>query len=138
MSEKETTVEAISTSFSAELASILFDTPANPDRESQEIQVVAKFEAWIRRAERKRIWAMALYIDETVVPLLSGKNLLHVAKLLEDRAPTVIDSMTNLKKHKDHLQRSAELAEILSPRSLDKLIAAMKASKVVHEGSSNE
>lgn len=92
------------------------------------MQVVSKFEGWIHRADRKRIWAMALYIDETIVPLLSGKNLLHVARLLEQRAPTVIDSMTNLKKHKDHLQRSAELAEILSPKSLERLIGALQAS----------
>lgn len=129
MTGKNASAEPISVAFSAELASILFDTPANPAREAQEIEVVRKFEVWIRKTDRKRIWSMALLIDEQVVPLLSGKNLLHVAKLLEDRAPTVIESMTNLRRHKEHLQRAAELAEILSPSALDKLISALAAEK---------
>lgn len=129
MTPQDVKNESLSAAFGAELAAVLFDTPADPDREAQEMAVVEKFDAWIQKADRKRIWAMALYIDEMIVPILSGKNLLHVARLLEQRAPTVIDSMPNLRKHKDHLQRSAELGEILSPRALDRLIAAVGASK---------
>jgi hypothetical protein len=121
--------ETLSAAFDAELAAVLFDTPADPDREVQEQAVVEKFDAWIQKADRKKIWAMALYTDEMIVPILSGKNLLHVARLLEQRAPTVIESMPNLKKHKDHLLRAAELGEILSPRALDRLIAAVGATK---------
>lgn len=126
--------DVISTSFSEKLAAILFDTPANPDREAQEVEIVSKFEKWIMASDRKQIWAMSIYIDQSIIPLLSGKNLLHVAKLLEDRAPTVIANMTNLRKHQAHLQRTAELAEILSPKSMERLIKAIKASKDTAQG----
>jgi hypothetical protein len=129
MTGKNTSAEPISVAFSAELASILFDTPANPQRDGREVEVVRKFEDWIRKTDRTRIWRMALMIDDEFVPVLSGKNLLHVAKLLEDRAPTIIDSMPNLRRHKEHLQRAAELAEILSPSALDKLISALHSDK---------
>ena len=115
--------------FSADLASVLFDTPANPDREVEEVALVEKFRSWILTANRKSIWAMSVYIDATLVPLLSGKNLLHVAQLLEDRAPTVIDNMKKLRGMRDHLQHTAELAAVLSPASLDRLIEAIKAAK---------
>lgn len=128
MANHDVKSDTLSAAFGAELAAILFDTPADPDREVQELEVVAKFEAWIHKADRRRIWAMALYIDEMIVPILSGKNLLHAAKLLEQRAPTVIDSMPNLRRHKDHLQRAAELGEILSPIALGRLMAAVGAT----------
>lgn len=131
MATQDVKNETLSAAFGAELAAVLFDTPADPDREVEEQGVVSKFDAWIQKADRKKIWAMALYIDEMIVPILSGKNLLHVARLLEQRAPTMIDSMPNLRKHKDHLQRAAELGEILSPRALDRLIAAVGATKSV-------
>jgi len=57
-----------------------------------------------------------------------------VARLLEERAPTVIDSMNNLKKMKAHLQRASDLAEILSPSALDKLIDALKTSSASDAG----
>lgn len=125
MSGQTTSPAKISASFSDELASVLFNTPPDPMRDGDEVEVVQKFEEWIRNADRRAIWRMALLIDVQITPLLSGKNLLHVARLLEERAPTVIESMTNLNRHKSHLRRSAELAEILSARALDRLNAAL-------------
>lgn len=121
--------QKFSAMFSADLANVLFNTPANPDREVEEIALVERFKAWIFEANRKSIWAMALYIDATLIPVLSGKNLLHVAQLLEDRAPTVIDNMPRLRQVKSHLQHTAELADVLSPMALDRLIEAIKASR---------
>lgn len=128
MTTQDVKSETLSAAFGAELAAVLLDTPADPDREVQEVEVVSKFETWIHKVDRRKIWAMALYIDETIVPVLSGKNLLHVAKLIEQRAATVIDSMPNLRRHKEHLQRAAELGEILSPMSLGRLVAAVGAA----------
>lgn len=118
-----------SSSFSGALANILFATPADPDRDGDEQKVVARFEGWIKKANSKRVWAMALMIDETIIPLLSGKNLLYVARLIEDRAPGTIVQMRNLRHYKEHLERSAEMAEILSPAALDRLIAAVGVGK---------
>lgn len=128
MATQDVKSETLSAAFGAELAAVLLDTPADPDREVQELEVVGKFEGWINKVDRRKIWAMALYIDEMIVPVLSGKNLLHVAKLIEQRAATVIDSMPNLRRHKEHLQRAAELGEILSPLALSRLVAAVGAT----------
>lgn len=115
-----------SASFSSPLANILFDTPADPDREPDEMRIVKRFEAWLAGASKKQLWHMAMYIDESIVELLSGKNRLYIARLIEDRAPAIITQMRRLRAHKEHLERTAEMAEILSPASLDKLITAVK------------
>lgn len=107
---------------------MLFDTPANPDRDAEEQRVVVRLENFLSRASKKQIWIMALFIDETIIPLLSGRNLLLAARLIEDRAEAVITQMRNLRSHKEHLERTAEMAEILSPGALDKLILAVKQS----------
>lgn len=117
---------SISSSFSDPLAAVLFDTLPNPIRDGPEVEIVQRFEGWMRGADRRSIWRLALLVDEQMVPLLSGKNLLHVARLLEERAPTAIESMTHLNRYKSHLKRSAQLAEILSTRSLDRLTAALE------------
>ena len=128
MSQQEKTSKPYSASFTGALANVLFDTPANPDRDAEEQRVVVRLENFLSRASKKQIWIMALFIDETIIPLLSGRNLLLAARLIEDRAEAVITQMRNLRSHKEHLERTAEMAEILSPGALDKLILAVKQS----------
>ncbi len=119
-----------SASFSGQLANILYDTPADPDRDADEVMIVERLTNWVTSSgrTRKQIWVMSLYIDEQLIPLLSGKNLLQIAKLFEDRAPAMITQMRNLRAHKEHLERAAEMAEILSPDSLDRLLSAVRKS----------
>lgn len=114
-----------SAKFSGLLASVLFDTPADPDRDAAEVKVVQRMEQWLNKASKREIWTMALYFDETIIPVLSGKNFLHMARLIEDRTPPVILQMRNLRLQKEHLERSSDLAEILSAAQLERLINAM-------------
>lgn len=120
--------KAYSTAFSGELANVLFGTPADPDRDAAEVEIVNRIEKWINTASKKRIWTVALFIDDTLIPLLSGKNLLHVARLIEDRADAVITQMRRLRSYREHLEKAAEMAEILSEKNMNRLTAALSKS----------
>lgn len=128
MSEQEKSTQEYSSAFSGDLANILYGTPADPDRDAQEVKIVQRMEQWIMTASKKKLWMAALYIDDEIVPLLSGKNLLQLARLIESRAEVVISQMRRLRTHREHLEVAAEMAEILSPKNMERLIAAFKAA----------
>lgn len=118
-------------SFLSDLANVLYDTPPRMEREAEEVSVVKRLEAIFKKATSQQIFRNAPFIDAHLLPLLSGRNWLAVAKLIELSAPAAIENMPRLHRHRDHLRRSHELAQVLSSRSLSKMIEALRADKKV-------
>lgn len=113
-------------SFRSELANTLFDTPPNPDRDAYEVALVDRFRAAVEGASSKEIFRSAHRIDSYLLPKLSGRNLLAVAKIIEMKAPAALDTMPRLRAHRAHAARAAELAQILSPNALERVISALR------------
>lgn len=113
------------TSFQSDLANVIFGSAPDPEREVAELQAVKRLNEALAAATSMQIFRLGPYVDAVLLPRLSGRNLLAVAKLFEVRAPASISNMPNLRKMRDHLRRSAELASILSPASLTQMIEAL-------------
>lgn len=116
-------------SFQSELANILFGSAADPTRERLEVSAVERFAGWISEATSRQVFKEGPFIDANLVRVLSGRNRLAVAKLIEARAPAAIENMPRLRKDREHLRKSAELAQILSPAALVQLMAALTADQ---------
>lgn len=114
--------------FQSDLANMLFDTPPNPDRDHFEADLVERFRGALSTMRSQDIVRHAARIDERLLPSLSGRNLLAVAKLIELRAPAAIALMPRLSDHRRHAMKAAELAQILSPVALGRVIAALNAA----------
>lgn len=114
-------------SFQSDLANILFGSAADPTRERSEVEYVERFSGLLTQATSSQIFKIGPYVDAMLIPRLSGRNRLAVAKLIEARAPAAIENMPNLRRDREHLRKSAELGQILSPASLAQMIAALAA-----------
>jgi hypothetical protein len=114
-------------SFQSDLANVIFGAAPDPVREPDERAAVTQFAKLLESATSTQIFKQGPYIDAMLVPRLSGRNLLHVAKLIEARAPAAIENMPRLRKLREHLRKSAELAKILSPAALNQMIQALSA-----------
>jgi hypothetical protein len=114
-------------SFQSDLANTLFDTPADPAREQFEVALVEEFLATVTVMTSRQIFQHAPEIDRTLLSRLSGRNFLAVAKVIEMRAPSAIETMRRLRKAREHAQQAAELAKILSPEALDRVIRVLKS-----------
>jgi len=115
-------------SFQSDLANMLFDTAANPDRDAFESSLVERFRQAASVMSSADLRRHAGRIDERLFPHLSGRNFLAVAKLIELRAPSAVENMPRLKEYRRHASRAAELAQILSPAALDRVIEALVAA----------
>ncbi|MEJ8837705.1 hypothetical protein [Ramlibacter sp. AN1133] len=124
----------IQVSFQSELANVLFGSAADPTRERQEVELVQRFVDEVASATSLQIFKIAPYVDAMLVPHLSGRNRLAVAKLIETRSPAAIENMPNLRRQREHLRRSAEFAKILSPQALELMIAALQADAKHRKG----
>lgn len=118
-----------SVSFQSGLANILFGSAADPTRERTEVESVERFRALVEQATSSQIFKVAPYVDAVLIPRLSGRNRLAVAKLIEVRAPAAIENMPHLRRQREHLRKSAELAQTLSPAALAQMIAALSADQ---------
>jgi hypothetical protein len=114
-------------SFASPLANIIFGSAPDPTREEMEFSAVERFRSVLGKATSTEIFRLAPYIDAVFVPMLSGRNLLAVMKLIELRAPAAIENMPTVRKHREHLRRSVEMAQMLSPAALERMIAAIRA-----------
>lgn len=114
-------------SFQSDLANVIFGTAADPTREVAEAEAVERFRAEIENATSTQLMKAGPYIDAVLIPRLSGRNRLAVAKLIEARAPAAIQNMPNLKRQREHLRMSAEIAQIVAPAALRQMIEALRA-----------
>lgn len=114
-------------SFASPLANIIFGSAPDPTREELESGAVERFSALVEKATSTEIFRIAPFIDAVLVPMLSGRNLLAIMKLIEKRAPAAIENMPTVRKHREHLRRSVELAQMLAPPALERMIRAIRA-----------
>jgi len=116
-------------SFQSDLANMLFDTPADPMRERFETDLVERFRALSEKMSNRQLFRHAPKIDGWLLPRLSGRNFLTVAKLVELRAPSAIENMPRLRAARAHAQRAAELSQILSPVALERVLEALRTAE---------
>lgn len=112
-------------SFSSDLANVMLGTPPEPQRAAFESMVVGRVAALLMHATSRQIYRIAPWIDERVLSLLSGRNLLHLAKIIEMRAPAAIENMPLLRAHQGRLRHGSEVSQIFSSRSLDLMIEVL-------------
>jgi hypothetical protein len=115
--------------FQSDLANMLFNTPADPSRDVFESDLVERFREAASVMQPKDISRHAAKIDNFLLPKLSGRNFLAVAKLIEMRQPSAIENMPRLSKQRKLGAQAAELAQILSPLALERVIEALRAAE---------
>lgn len=117
--------------FQSELANVIFDAPAPPDRAAQEGRVTMDLLKAIDAMPSAKLFRMAPYIDITFLggtgeqAKLSGANKLAVAKAIEARCPAAIPLMPNLGQDQERLRRAAHLARVLAPAALQRLVKSI-------------
>lgn len=115
-------------SFQSDLANMLFDTPADPTRAQYEDELVERFKEAVSVANSRDLLRKAQMIDAFLLPKLSGRGVLAVAKLMELRSPAAIEVMPRLRVFRGHAVRAYELSQILSPAALSRVIEALRAA----------
>lgn len=114
------------TSFQSHLATVLFGTAPEPEHARLEALLLQRLENLLERATSKQILMHGPSIDSSFVKRLSGHNLLHVARIIESRAPAAIENMVFLQEKKRDLQKGSEMAKIFAPAALDLMIEALQ------------
>lgn len=104
---------------------MLFNTPPDPSRAAYESEILNAFKTQMALATSRDIFKLSPKIDQFVLPKLSGRNILEVAKTIELQSPASIDNIPRLRKLRTHAEIAAELSQILSPVSLSQVIAAL-------------
>jgi hypothetical protein len=113
-------------SFLSDLAQVLFDTPADQSREALEQKVVERTLQLLNRATPRQIVRVAAFIDYHLLPSLSGRNFLAVAKLLEVRAPAALEVMPKMRQKREVLKRAERLAGVLQADNIQRLIDVVR------------
>lgn len=116
-------------SFQSDLANMLFDTAAEPERAQYEADLVERFIQAISVVSSRELFRRAQMIDAFLLPRLSGRGVLVVAKHMELRAPAAIEVMPRLRMFRSHAVRAHELSQILSPAALSRVIEALRAAE---------
>jgi hypothetical protein len=113
-------------SFFSETANVLYSTAPDPVRHELENKVLAKVGAYIESMTSTQIFRHAPRIDGAF-KYLSGRNVLALARIIEQRAPAAMGNMPMLRLHRDHLRNSMETAQVLA--GLPALISALKSAR---------
>lgn len=118
--------------FSFDLAEVVFGNEAEStanqgvDRARLEQMVETRFRTWLDAATRSDMHMACAKIDARLISVLSAPCMLEIARLIEARFPEVIENMPNLMRHKAHLGRAHQLAQVFMPTNLDALIRALR------------
>jgi len=126
--------------FQSELANVIFDAPAPPERAAQERRVTQELLEAIEGMSSTKLFRMAPFIDVTFIggpgekAKLSGTNKLAVAKAIEAKCPAAIAAMPNLGQDHDRLRRATHLARVLAPQALQRLVASIRYFKANEGG----
>jgi hypothetical protein len=114
--------------FHSELANVIFDVPAPPERAAQEARITRELLVAIEGMPSGKLFKMAPYIDVTFIggqdeqAKLSGANRLAIAKAIEAKCPAAIPLMPNLGHDQQRLRNAAHLARVLAPEALKRLV----------------
>lgn len=114
-------------SFNSPMANLIFGTAPDPTREVMEAEAVERFRQMIELLSSREIFRLGPFIDAVLIPKLSGRNQLAVMKMIESRSPATIESMPTVRKAREHLRRASEVAQILAPAVLERVIAGVMA-----------
>lgn len=123
------TSEQSSARFGSELSRVLYvDVEASGAIRptAAEGALVASVCARIRAASDEGLHSMCFHIETRVMPLLSGESLLELARVIEAKAPWMIDNIPRLAAHKARLRRASEFAETFGEDNLGRLVQALK------------
>ncbi len=112
--------------FSSPLAGVIFGSAPPPELAALEQRLVEGVERLLANSTSMQIHRNAPSIDHDILRHLSGRNFLHVARLIEHRAPAAVENAPRLSQEKKGLVRSAEVERIFAPASLDLLIEALR------------
>ena len=115
-----------STSFTSEVANVLYSTPPDPSRHDLERRLLEETMSQLKRSTSVQIFRTGPQID-LVFSMLSGVNFLQLARLIELRAPAAIENMPILRSHREHLRNSAETAKVLA--GLPALIESLRMAR---------
>lgn len=118
--------------FQSQLANVLFDAPAPPERAAEEAQIVEALLERIEKMPSALLFRKAPYIDALFIPVLSGRNRLAAAKAIEAKSPAAIQLMPNLSRDMQRLRQAAHLARILAPEALQRLVASIQLYRASH------
>lgn len=110
----------------SDLAQVLFDTPADQSREAMEQQVVERVTLLLNKATPGRIARHAAFIDFHLLPTLSGRNFLAVARLLEVLSPAALEMMPKMRQKREVLKRAERLAGVLQADNIQRLIDVVR------------
>ncbi|HWS25828.1 MAG TPA: hypothetical protein VN259_04560 [Xanthomonadales bacterium] len=123
-----------STNFSSPLAAVMFGSAPPAELAALEHQFVEGVEQLLANSTSMQIHRLAPSIDHDILRHLSGRNFLHVARLIERRAPAAIENAPRLHRERKELIKGAELERIFAPASLNLLIEALRADEQLPEG----
>lgn len=114
------------TSFTSEVANVLYSTQPEPSRHGLEQRLLGETISQLKRSTSVQIFRTGPQID-MVFSMLSGVNFLQLARLIETRAPAAIENMPILRSHREHLRNSAETAKVLA--GLPALIESLRMAR---------
>lgn len=109
------------------MAHVLFGTPPTPDRASTEHYAIERFREWLGKSDKKVARIVCDFADESLTPLLSGSNLLELAKMIEAHSPEIVPMLRNIGKLRRHLEQAEQLSAVFAPQTIDKMIRALIA-----------
>lgn len=92
----------------------------------QERKLVDLLCARLRSADRQGLHAACMFLEQRVLPYLSGPSMLEVAQIIEEKAPEVIANIPRLAASKSHLRRAGEMSQAFSQENLARLAAAFR------------
>lgn len=112
--------------FSFDIASIVFGDEVSPERVRCESRAVERFRSWIDASTQSAVEDKAVSIDAMLIPMLSGPNMLEVARMIEARCPKALELMPKLKAHLAHLHKAHQLSQVFMPVNMSMLIQALE------------
>ncbi|MDF2461932.1 MAG: hypothetical protein K0Q43_167 [Ramlibacter sp.] len=126
--------------FHSELANVIFNAPAPPERAAQEARITRDLLVAIEAMHGSKLFRLAPYIDITFIggegelAKLSGANRLAIAKAIEAKCPAAIPLMPNLGSDQQRLRNAAHLARVLGPDALKRLVDSITYFKANNGG----
>lgn len=114
------------TRFASPLAGVMFGTAPDPERAALEAKLLNRLCALLNTATSAQIHRHGPSLDLNCLRPLSGRNFLHVARLIEARSPAAIENMPLLRSRRQDLIKGAEIEQIFAPVALDLMSEALQ------------
>jgi hypothetical protein len=122
--------------FSGQLASILFDTPPPLGRAGIEARAVERFAQWFCASDAVsdvRLAAALKRVNGRVLPKLSGRGILQILRLVEERRPRLLPAIALAVAWQQRLDQARLYSDLLRPSALARLATALELEKSTHD-----